>query len=205
MLEGLNKINWAQLHYSHGAVADDIPALMRKLLSQDERERDIAFQELLAGVWHYGSIWEATPYEVPFLWELLKSPETPDKLLVANLLAVIAKEECAYHHVMRDERKQEEWKIILAEHGKNLDEEIEKAKRYYKEVHSEISREFSLFYSYLFCQEPVIRDYVAKAFGKYPEFKSETLPLLERVLSTENDKFAKETIENSIKILSLSK
>lgn len=205
MLEELDKINWSQLHYSHGGTADDVPLLIKALLSQDECERDIAFQKLLAGVWHYGSIWEVTPYEVPFLWELLKSPETPNKLFVANLLTVIAKEEHTYHHVMKDERKLEEWKIILAEQGKSLDEEVEKAKRYYKEVHSEIAKEFHFLYPYLFCEEPVIRDYVAKAFGNYPEFKSETLPLLEKALLTETDEFAKETIENSIKILSEAK
>ena len=138
MLEGLDKINWSQLHYSHGGTADDVPVLLRTLLSQDERERDIAFQKLLAGVWHYGSIWEVTPYEVPFLWELLKSSETPNKLFIVNLLAVIAKDEHAYQIVTIDKSKQKEWQEILTERGKNLDEEAEKAKRYYKEVHSEI-------------------------------------------------------------------
>jgi hypothetical protein len=156
---------------------------------------------LINGFWHYGSIWEVTPYEIPFLWELLKSSETPNKLLVADLLASIAKEEQAYHHVITDESKQKEWREILTKLGKNLDEEVEKAKRYYKEVHSEIAKEFRLFYPYLFCEEPVIRDYVAKAFGKYPEFKLETLPLLEKALASESDEFARETIENSIKNL----
>jgi hypothetical protein len=73
---------------------------------------------------------------------------------------------------------------------------------YCKEVHLEIANEFPMLYPYLFCEEPLIRDYVAKAFGKYPEFKSGTLPLLEKALVSESDEFARKSMLNSIKFLS---
>ena len=41
MLEGLDEINWSQLHHAYGE-ANNVPQLIRKLLSKNERERNEA-------------------------------------------------------------------------------------------------------------------------------------------------------------------
>jgi hypothetical protein len=65
MLEGLNEINWSQLHHAYGE-ASDVPVLIRKLLSKDENERNEALDHLFGNIWHQGTIWEASSYAVPF-------------------------------------------------------------------------------------------------------------------------------------------
>ena len=202
MLEGLNTVKWSKLHHSHGGIANDVPDLIRDLLAEDVHARDIAFQKLHYDIWHDGRIWEVTCYEIPFLWELLKFPSTPNRLLIVNLITVIAREEGWYLEIINSEIRKQIWQETLSKQGKNLEEEITKARIYCNKVHAEIAREFSLLYPYLFCKEPLIRDYVAKAFEKYPEFKTETLPLLEKALITEQDELARISIENSIEILS---
>ncbi len=205
MLEGLDEINWSQLHHSDDSPANDIPDLIKSLLSENERERDIAFQKLLYDIWHDGRIWEVTSYEVPFLWGLLKSPSTPNKLIVVNLLTVMAREEDWHLEIINDEVRRKVWQKSLLQQGKDFGERVKQAETYCGEVHIEIAKEFSLLYPYLFCEEPLIRDYVAVTFGKYPEFKIETLPLLEKALMSESDEFTRASIDSSIKILSKEK
>lgn len=201
MLEDLNKINWLQLHHAYGE-ASDVPILIRSLLSQDKDEREKTLRELFGNIWHQGTIWEASSYAVPFLYELLKLPETPDKLSVAFLLANLATGTHSYYGVLENNKQEETWRRILAKEAKNLEDEVAKTIKHEEATRSAIRKEFNLLYPYLFCEEPVIRDSVAKAFGQYPEFKIETLPLLKNALASENDEYSKETMENSIKVLS---
>src|SRR5689334_942328 len=117
MLEGLDKINWSQLHHAYGK-ASDVPILIRKLLSQDQNERDEVLEDLFSNIWHQGTIWEASSYVIPFLWELIKSPETPDKLQIVFLLTSLAIGKHAYYGKLEDERTRQKWTGILAKSGK---------------------------------------------------------------------------------------
>ena len=129
MLEGLDEINWSQLHHAYGE-ASNVPVLIRKLLSQDENERDEAEQDLFNCICHQGTIWEATSYTIPFLWELIKLPETPDKLHVIFLLASLAIGWHSYHGKAEDEKARQKWKDILAKNGKILEDEVAKGQEY---------------------------------------------------------------------------
>ena len=200
MLEGLDKVKWSELHHAYGE-ASDVPILIRKLLSQDRRERDEASSDLFQLIWHQGTIWEVTSYTVPFLYELIKHPETPDKSEVVYLLSFLATGSHAYSGVMEDEHKKREWTEILSKDGEVLEDEVKKGQEYERSIHLEVAKEFQLLYPYLFSDRHT-RLQVTEVFEKYPEFKLETLPLLEKALASENDKLVRKAIESSIKILS---
>jgi hypothetical protein len=89
MLEGLDKINWRKLHHAYGN-ARDVPGLIRALLSPDAEVREKAFYELYGNIFHQGTRYEATPYAVPFFFELLTSPETPDRADIVYYLVALA-------------------------------------------------------------------------------------------------------------------
>ena len=151
---------------------------------------------------HQGTIWEATSYTIPFLWELIKLPETPDKIKIIFLLASFGIGWHTFHGILGDEKGKQTWTSVLEKNGKLLEDEVKKGQAYEEAIHLEIAKEFSLFYPYLFDDLYAIRDRVARVFQEYPEFKSETLPLLENALASENNEYAKKTMENSIKLLS---
>lgn len=201
MLEDLDNINWTQLHHAYGE-AGDVPNLIRKLLSTDQDEREAANENLFNCICHQGTIWEATSYTVPYLLELVKTPETPDKLQIVFLLASLAIGRHALYGVLEDEKRRQTWTKIMAGRGKILEDEVKKGQEYEAAIHSEFAKEFSLFYPYLFDEFHAIRDYVAQVFQEYPEFRAETLPLLKNALISESDKFARESMRNSIKFLS---
>jgi hypothetical protein len=78
MLEGLDKIDWKKLEHAYGE-ASDVPQLIRNLASKDPDLRDQALYELYGNIFHQGTRYQATPYAIPFFFELIRQPDTPDK------------------------------------------------------------------------------------------------------------------------------
>ncbi len=82
MLEGLDKIDWKNLEHAYGE-ASDVPDLIRSLASKDEEKRADALWELYGNIFHQGTRYKATPFAIPFIFELIRGPQVLDK---ANLI-----------------------------------------------------------------------------------------------------------------------
>jgi hypothetical protein len=67
LLDQLDEIPWQRLHHAYGT-AEDVPELLRALARPDQQES--ALNELFHIIWHQGSVYEASSYAVPFLFEL---------------------------------------------------------------------------------------------------------------------------------------
>lgn len=89
MLEGLDRVDWSGLRHAYGS-AEDIPALIRALISPSPDERRAAITELYGNLWHQGTIYEATSYAVPFLIELVGSDKTPARHEILSYLGTLA-------------------------------------------------------------------------------------------------------------------
>ncbi|MBB6051830.1 hypothetical protein [Armatimonas rosea] len=87
-LEGLDEVPWHALNHAYGP-ATDVPRLLRALASESPEARWDAFMHLHANIYHQGTVYEATPYAVPFLIRLFEAPETPEREPVALLLVMI--------------------------------------------------------------------------------------------------------------------
>jgi hypothetical protein len=86
MLECLDDIRWADLAHAYGP-AGDVPDAIRALTSPHAVERRRALDTLWGSLCHQGAICAATSYAVPFLLELLATPEVKGKehlLLLLN-------------------------------------------------------------------------------------------------------------------------
>jgi hypothetical protein len=73
MLEGLDKIDWKNLEHAYGE-AFDVPDLIRSLASKDEEKRADALWELYGNIFHQGTRYKATPFAIPFIFELIRGP-----------------------------------------------------------------------------------------------------------------------------------
>ena len=172
MLEGLNKIDWSRLHHAYGE-ASDVPLLIRRLLSKDKATLDKAIHELFGNIYHQGTVYEASPYAVPFLQELLNSAEiTKDaKTSIACLLAGMA------------------------------DGHDTKDGSYTLRIREIVERELWLLFPYLSSENPTVRETVAGALSHYPQYSAETLPMLKKAFDSESDAEAKEKIAEAIETL----
>jgi hypothetical protein len=106
MLEKLDAIDWPKLHHAYGA-AGDVPDQLRALISPDPEHRDKALYELFGNIFHQHTIFEATSYAVPFLWEILGGPAPCDRRGVASLIGCIA--EGGGYNSLRPTRDEAAW------------------------------------------------------------------------------------------------
>ena len=89
MLDGLDQVEWSRLRHAFGT-AEDVPQLLRALTSPSPDERRAAIGDLYGNIWHQGTIYEATPYAVPFLIELAASDKTPSRYEILIYLGTLA-------------------------------------------------------------------------------------------------------------------
>ena len=90
MFEGLDKVDWKSLgHHIYGR-HEIIPQEIRNLNSGNAEVRQDARDFLLGGGQDYGDIYDTTPYIIPFLFEILNSPDGPDKDKLLSHLAEVA-------------------------------------------------------------------------------------------------------------------
>lgn len=88
-LAGLGEIDWASLRHAYGP-AEDVPVLLRLLVSESASERDDAMHALYGNIFHQGSRYEATAHAVPFLAALAADPRVQDRAEIVHLLSAIA-------------------------------------------------------------------------------------------------------------------
>lgn len=89
MLEKLDSINWRKLKHAYGS-ASDVPKQIRALTSQDPKIRKDTIWSLCGNIFHQGTRYQATPYAIPFLFELLQSDEVKEKENIIFLLIKLA-------------------------------------------------------------------------------------------------------------------
>ena len=80
---------WASLHHAYGS-AEDVPELIRSLVSPDPEVRKQAMYDAYGSIWHQGTIYDATAEAVPFLIRISLAAGVPDRGRVLELLAAIA-------------------------------------------------------------------------------------------------------------------
>ncbi|MDG3007048.1 hypothetical protein [Paludisphaera mucosa] len=89
MLEDLDRVDWARLTHAYGP-AGDLPAKIRGLASPDPKARESSRNGLFATIFHQGTRYRASAPAVPFLFEVLEAPETPERDQLIDLLVHLA-------------------------------------------------------------------------------------------------------------------
>jgi hypothetical protein len=191
-LSGLSEIDWSSLHHAHDE-ATDFPILLSAALSQDKNDKEFALKLLHETIWHQGTIYEVTSYTVRFIVNLIQSPDVSNQVDFAFLLASIAQGKGFFDRPFDDEEIQM-WRRIMISAGKNLDEEVVNDRKWTKLTREAVSEYLPVLYPYLKHPINYVRGHIARAFPYYPERASETIPLLEACLETEEDKYAREYV-----------
>lgn len=86
LLAGLEEVEWHAVTHAYGP-ADDVPRLLRLLLSNDPQVRQDGWEDLLNRIWHQGTIYAATAVVVPFMIRLAADEAYPDRLAALDTLA----------------------------------------------------------------------------------------------------------------------
>ena len=89
MFENIHSIDWGNISHSHGT-AEEVPARLEALVGQSAKDRDEALSYFWEYMLHQGSRDEASPFVVPFLFEVLENVEPPLQREIIDLLLGLA-------------------------------------------------------------------------------------------------------------------
>ena len=192
MLEGLDDIDWANLEHAYGE-ASDVPKLIRSLASKDEEERRNALWELYGNIFHQGTRYQATVYTIPFIFELIRDPNVPDKASLIKFTVDLALgypeaflpkgpnvEDWAIDaEQLKEESESEDLDDFDADWLKHIDAFINSYKAVLKEVET--------YYNFLDSNNPEIKIMAIFGVAWFREKASESIPKLRRLLGKEKD------------------
>ncbi|NJP44563.1 HEAT repeat domain-containing protein [Actinacidiphila epipremni] len=86
--DGIGDVDWGALEHAYGS-AEEVPALLVGLASEDAAERETALDGMYGAVHHQGDVYDSTLACVPFLFRIVRSPGVADRADVLGLLASI--------------------------------------------------------------------------------------------------------------------
>lgn len=194
-------INWSDLRHAYGP-ADDVPGLLRELLSEVPDARQEALYRLMENVWHQGTIYEASSHVIPFLVSMLHSPSTPDRSMVALLFASIADGSSYLEtHTPSDAENQGIWDRYLSKQGRSFAEQATLEHKWVQAVRDAVDPHVTLLYEFIDHEEPELRFSVASALGKYPNYASSSLEILNHAISIESEEYVRIALEESVTLL----
>jgi hypothetical protein len=172
-----------------------VPALIRAPLARDCAP---TCGEALFGNVCQGTVYEASAAAVPFLQELLKSADTPDRLRIADLLAEMADGVPSLEAAASSTVMEPLMRDALAREERDFDQELQAGRRFALATRAAIGKELQLLYPYLTCDEPEVRRSVAAALGNFPERAGETIHLLQEAMGAEAEPDAREAMGRAI-------
>jgi len=201
VLRGLDAVDWGSLSHAFGP-ADNVPGLLRGLISEDADVRWAAYDELTNTVWHQGTVYSVSAHVVPFLIAMLHSPDTPDKRLPAMLLALLADGSSGLEvHATGDSPTAVRFRAWLEEEGRDVGAEIAQEQAWVEGTRLVVGEAVPLLLPFLSDDEAEVRYVVALALARYPERAKELLPSLATAMHRETQEYVHEAIEQAIAAL----
>lgn len=198
LIEDVYEIDWSDLQHAYGE-ASDVPDMLRGLLSEDVDVRLHSLYSFSETIWHQGTVYEASPHMIPFLLEMLKSPQVPGKsgfaLLVAELVDGVSSPDLFANH---DDPLSNSFREYLKQAGRDFDRELKNGRSYVKAIPEAVDPEIGLLFEYLKDDEPGVRESVARALSNFHIELSRSFPLLEDVNASETEQYVADAIEASI-------
>ena len=185
MLERLDEIDWSTLVHAYGE-ASDVPGLIRALVSPDAEERDSAYGELFANIWHQGTVYEASVHALPFLIDLLEAGGTPERESLALLVASIMSGRGYFEvHFAKDRINPFTGKPV--DPSVDIDARLLEEKKVVAGVRERGARAVPLLLPFLKDEVGDVRSGVAQALAEYPSQAASTAPAIRAALAVEPD------------------
>ena len=192
MLEGLTKIDWTKLTHAYGE-ASDVPELITSLASKDEEERKSALWELYGNIFHQGTRYEATPYAIPFIFELIRDPQVLDK---ANLIKFTVDLALGYPEAFLPKGPNvEDWAFDAeqlkeeeeAEGLDDIDEDWLKHIDAFINSYKSVLKEVPTYYKFLESKDSVLKIMAIFAIAWFREVASESANKIRPLIAKEKD------------------
>jgi len=194
LLAGLRDIDWSAERHAFGP-ATDVPPLLRALVSPNPQHRDAACHGWFERVNHQESVYPACAMVIPFLIALVEHPATPDRSLIALLLAAIlaARETEAYRRPRINP-----FTGKPCEPPADLDMRIANEQVLIARIRAVGAPAVPLLIPFLKNPDRWLRREVALALANHPELADLSVPPLREALAVEPDDDVRLTLETAL-------
>ncbi len=196
MLEGLDNIPWSTLNHAYGS-AEDVPQLIWSLLDTNDDIRDKTLYSLYSNIWHQGTVYQATPYAVPFLVELLSVSTVTRKYDILIYLSHLTQGN-SYLDNQHDDFLFDE-SCDTDGFRRQLELELNYVRRTYLAVRDGLEVYFQLMQNKL--QDPQTRMAVPYLLSNFNELQAMIVPRLLRLLPTEDNALIRASILMALRYL----
>jgi hypothetical protein len=191
MLEQLESLPWSTLTHAYGS-ASNVPQQIRALATGDRDTRERALWELYGNIFHQGTRYQATPYAIPFFYELLGTPNTPDKHNIIYLLVNLALGYEEYYlpdglDPVAFRRSLTEAEQQLSADGRAACAEYGYGPRIDIDCYDAVRHGVITLIRLLEDHDPEVRSPAAYALAWFPEDSTASLPRLLRLLDQETE------------------
>ena len=174
MLDGLDDIPWKDLRHAYGSAAD-VPPLLRALCGSPEQQ-DEALGDLYGNILHQGTVYEATSYAVPFLFEIAAEPTIGMRDLILGFIGTIAIGN-SYLDVYEDHKNFSDSLL------KKLEEELDVVRR----VRLAVLQHVDVITRLLNDTVPMVRAGAVYILSRFREHLSRFGPLITQAILDESD------------------
>ena len=196
MLEGLDDIDWSKLSHAYGS-ATNVPALLRKMVEEDANPStsdgyggygEDAFGTLLSAVHHQCTIYEATPYVVPFFLQFLRSNNFHNKgPILGELNSLVG-------HGSKDGSAQ--YRELVDRYGVNLTDddrtvifaEQDEWDAVSEQIDRAIKQGLPLYIQFLQDSDKRLRSNAASVLSYFKQHRAQTASLLWSAIVSENNR-----------------
>lgn len=195
MLEGLDNIQWGQLNHAYGS-ADDVPDLIRALAHEDDDIRDKTLYALYGNIWHQGTVYEATPYAVPFLIELLSIDHVTRKYDILILLAHLA-HGTSYFDIQSND-------LLSGEHESDgIQQQLAEEVQHVKRTHQAVCDGIDVYWQLLLDQHEELHTRMAVTYllSCFTEHELSIVPRLKQLLPDEPDSLMRASLVLALRYL----
>jgi hypothetical protein len=192
MLEKLYDINWASLTHAYGQ-ATDVPELIKALMSQEYEVREKARWELYGNIFHQGTRYQATPYAVPFLLELVASEEVRERerIILYLIHLALGYEEEFLLTGFNVEKYRKDYKQAASHFRNEIGQDFDKyghSPKAILEIYDEVQKGVPLFQELLFHPDTEIKKAAIYALTWFPDHAQASIAKINELLKINSDK-----------------
>lgn len=183
MLEKLDDIPWKDLQHAYGS-AEDIPYILRALAAGFRVED--AIDELHGNIWHQGTVFEASPHAVPFLFELAAASTVPARAEILGLIGMMAR---GTSYLAVHARPGSVFAAGLRR-DPEFESKLARELAYVERTRSNILDHADLAHQMLRDAKPLVRAGAAFVLSRFPELGPRFAPLIREAFHAETDTLA---------------
>ncbi|UWQ04486.1 hypothetical protein [Aliiroseovarius crassostreae] len=150
---GLDDVPWATFEHAYGS-AEDVPGLIRDLVSEDADRANAALDALYGNIWHQGTVYPASAPAVPYLIEALDHVSPDIQAALLTLLGDMS-EGHGYYDVHRHYKWADE--AMKASFVKDPDQQLREEKAVVRRTTLAVFEVADKAYHLLSCSNPAVQ------------------------------------------------